>query len=218
MSNAAARVLELFLRTRKQGVTGVTHVTGRSVTYKGSAVTMVTPVTYQKQQGEEPNVTSTQSDSNNAEQTSIINFEERAAIAEYDGGAPRAWAEALARLDLDKPPGEVPARRWLRFVDDCGRFLDDGWARQAAAFGWGARDLFGCDRERPYARVDRAGLLWLLNGRKLVAFTAETATIETLSGAHQTYRRGSVAHSEVTLPWTLGLLEGGREKRRARRQ
>jgi len=40
--------------------------------------------------------------------------EERAAIAEYDGGAPRAWAEALARLDPNKPPGDVPPRRWLR--------------------------------------------------------------------------------------------------------
>jgi hypothetical protein len=34
--------------------------------------------------------------------------EERAAIAEYDGGAPRAWAEALARLDPNKPAGDVP--------------------------------------------------------------------------------------------------------------
>ena len=48
--------------------------------------------------------------------------EERAAIIEFDGGAPRAWAEALARLDPDKPPGDVPARRWLQFIDDCGRF------------------------------------------------------------------------------------------------
>jgi hypothetical protein len=46
--------------------------------------------------------------------------EERAAIAEYDGGAPRAWAEALARLDPNKPPSDVPPQRWLRFIDDCG--------------------------------------------------------------------------------------------------
>src|SRR5690348_15488396 len=30
--------------------------------------------------------------------------EERAAIIEYDGGVPRAWAEALARLDPANPP------------------------------------------------------------------------------------------------------------------
>ena len=130
--------------------------------------------------------------------------EERAAIVEYDAGVQRAWAEDFARLDPNKSPVDVPPRRWLRFIGDCGRFLDGGWARQAAAFGWGPLDLFGCDRERPFVRVDRAGLLWLLNGRKLVALTADTATIETLTGAHQTYRRGSIADGEVTLAWELG--------------
>jgi len=62
---------------------------------------------------------------------------ERAAIVEYDGGAPRAWAEGLARLDPAKPPGDLPQQRWLRFIDDCGRFLDGGWAARAAVFGWG---------------------------------------------------------------------------------
>jgi hypothetical protein len=57
------------------------------------------------------------------------------------------------------------------------------------ALGWGPHDLFGRDRDRPFARIDRAGLLWLLNGDKLVALTADTATIETRTGARQTYRR-----------------------------
>ena len=34
--------------------------------------------------------------------------EERAAIVEYDAGAPRAWAEGFARLDPNKPPADVP--------------------------------------------------------------------------------------------------------------
>jgi hypothetical protein len=138
--------------------------------------------------------------------------EERAAIVEYDMGAPRAWAEGFARLDPNDAPADVPPLRWLRFTDDCGGFLDGGWARQAAVFGWGPLDLFGCDRQRPFARVDHAGLVWLLNGRKLVAFTAHTATIATLSGAHQTYRRGSIAFGEVTLAWRLCPLEGGKHK------
>jgi hypothetical protein len=56
--------------------------------------------------------------------------EERAAIVEYDTGAPRAWAEGFARLDPNNAPADVPSRRWLLFIDDCGRFLDGGWARQ----------------------------------------------------------------------------------------
>src|SRR5262249_1938173 len=48
--------------------------------------------------------------------------EERAATIEYDGAAPRAWAEALARLDPSEPPSGMRPARWLRFIDDCGHF------------------------------------------------------------------------------------------------
>jgi hypothetical protein len=143
--------------------------------------------------------------------TSTDTEEERAAIVEYDGGAPRAWAQGFARLDPDMPPADVPARRWQRFIDDCGRFIDSGWAERATSLGWGPVDLFGCDRERPIARLERAGLLWLLNGRKLVALTADTATIETLKGTHQTYRRGSQAQDDVALAWELSPLDGGKD-------
>jgi hypothetical protein len=129
--------------------------------------------------------------------------EERAAIAEYDGGAPRAWAEALARLDPNEPPGDVPPRRWLRFVDDCGRFLDGGWAGRAAAFGWGPLDLFGCDRERPFARVDHLGLLWMLNGGSVVELHRDRAILETESGARQCCRRRPVELGRVVLAWEL---------------
>ena len=35
-------------------------------------------------------------------------FDERAGIIEFDGGAPRAWAEALAQLDPASPPCDIP--------------------------------------------------------------------------------------------------------------
>ena len=87
--------------------------------------------------------------------------EERAAIVEYDGNIPHAWAEGYARLHPDRPPGDMPPRRWLTFIDDVGRFLDDGCAAEAAALGWEPLDLFGCNRDRLFARIDCAGLLWL---------------------------------------------------------
>jgi hypothetical protein len=129
--------------------------------------------------------------------------EERAAVVEFDGGAPRAWAEALARLDPSKPPADVPPRRWLRFIDDCGHFLDTGWAAQAAALGWGPLDLFGCDRERPFALVECLGLLWLLKGGKLTELHRDHAVIGTASGARQTYRRRPVEVGRVVLAWEL---------------
>jgi hypothetical protein len=52
--------------------------------------------------------------------------EERAAIVEYHGGIRRTWAEGFARLHPDHPPGGVPLKRWRRFIDDVGIFLDDG--------------------------------------------------------------------------------------------
>jgi hypothetical protein len=115
--------------------------------------------------------------------------EERTAIVECDGGFPREWAEGFARLNPDRPPGDVPLARWRRFIDDVGQFLDGGFARMAAALGWGPLDLFGCDRDRPCARIDQAGLLWLLNGDRLSALSENTATIETRTGARQTFRR-----------------------------
>jgi hypothetical protein len=129
--------------------------------------------------------------------------EERAAIVEYDGYAPRAWAEALARLDPAQPPWDVPPRRWLQFIDDCGRFLDGAWAKHAAALGWGPLDLFGCDRERPFARIDHQGLLWLLDSHKIVELYRDKAIIETATGARQTYQRRPVEVGRVVSAWDL---------------
>jgi len=127
--------------------------------------------------------------------------EERAAIVEHDGNIPRAWAAGFARLHPDHPPSDVPLRRWQRFVDDVGIFLDR-WAAYAAALGWGPHDLFGSDRNRPFARIDQSGLLWLLNGDKLIALTENTATIERRTGARQTYRRKPAEPGRV-LAWEL---------------
>jgi hypothetical protein len=133
----------------------------------------------------------------------LADADERAEIIEYDGGAPREWAEARARLDPARPPADVPQLRWLQFIDDCGRFLDDGWAARAAALGWEPLELFGCDRKRPLARHDHAGLLWLLHGRCLLALTADAAIIETATGARQTYYRQPAGPRDVVLAWEL---------------
>jgi hypothetical protein len=129
--------------------------------------------------------------------------EELAAVVEYDGGAPRSWAEALARLDPSKPPGDVPPRRWLRFIDDCGRFLDGGWAARAAELGWGPLDLFGCDRQRPFARLDHMGLLWLVNDSLIVELHRDRAILQTESGVRQTYRRRPAEVGCVVLAWEV---------------
>jgi hypothetical protein len=128
--------------------------------------------------------------------------DERAAIVEHDGNIPCAWAEGFARLDPDRPPRDVPLKRWCRFVDDVGGFLDGPFCAVAAALGWGPHDLFGCDRDKPFARIDQQGLCWLLNGDRLAALTTETAAIETHTGARQTWCRKPVDPQRV-LVWEL---------------
>jgi hypothetical protein len=128
---------------------------------------------------------------------------ERGAIIEHDDGVPRSWAEGFARLQPDRSPGDVPPRRWQTFIDDCGRFLDGGWAPKAAALGWGPLDLFGANRNKPFARIDHAGLLWLLNGDKLIELDRHKAAIERCTGARQTHRRKPAAVGDVVPAWEL---------------
>lgn len=128
--------------------------------------------------------------------------EERAATVEYDGNIPLTWAEGFARLDRTSPPADLPFIRWRRFVDDVGLFLDSPFCAVAAALGWGPYDLFGCDRDRPFARIDQAGLLWLLDGNRLVMLAADAATIEFSTGARQTWRRKPASPGRV-LAWEL---------------
>jgi hypothetical protein len=128
--------------------------------------------------------------------------EERAALIEYDSGAPREWAEGFARLDRARLPDDVPQQRWLQFIDDCGMFLDGRWPAKAASLGWGAADLFGCDTHKPFARVDWLGLMWLLNGRRIVALTADSPAIMTSNGGRLTYRRVPNDPGRV-LAWSL---------------
>jgi hypothetical protein len=131
---------------------------------------------------------------------------ERAAIVEHDGNFPHAWAEGFARLHPDRPPADVPLRRWQQFVDDVGRFLDSSFCAAAAALGWGPLELFGADRDRPFARIGESGLLWLLNGGRLIVLTENTATIERETRARRTYRREATEPGRV-LAWELADAE-----------
>ncbi len=103
--------------------------------------------------------------------------EERAAIIEYDGGAPRAWAEAFARLHPDRPPRDVSYRQWRQFVDDCGRFIDR-WAVKADAWAGPLDDLFGWDTFRPFSLIAmQMGLGWRIEGGAVVDVKRNVATI-----------------------------------------
>jgi len=134
--------------------------------------------------------------------------EERAAIVEHDGGMRRPWAEAMARLDPARVPANMSQERWAQFIDDCGRFLDQGWATHAEGLGWGPLDLFGCDRERSPAEGDHAGLLWRIEGGKLIIMSAYAAIIETATGQQKTFHRRNNRPGELALAWELDQDRG----------
>jgi hypothetical protein len=134
--------------------------------------------------------------------------EERAAIIEHDGGVPRAWAEALARLDRTGPPAGMPLADWIRVIDAGCRLVDDGWHKQANALGWGPLELFGCDRTYPM-RPEAKGLLWRLgelcrdnDDTHLVALTAHGALVET--GEQDIYLRRNPPVPDQVLTWEVG--------------
>src|SRR5262245_41851871 len=115
---------------------------------------------------------------------------------------PPDWERGVERLHRQpRPPGVLP-HLWQLFLDDCDRFLDprDGWAERAAALGWDAEALFGCDRRRPLDHPG-AGLLWRVAGGRLTTIYREGATIE-VDGKQRTFHRRRSAPN-ITLPWRL---------------
>ncbi|MBB4286819.1 hypothetical protein [Roseospira goensis] len=126
--------------------------------------------------------------------------DERAAIAEFDGGIPREWCDGWARLQAMAPPAGCTPRQWARLIDDAGRFLDQ-WAATASSLGWTTADVWGVHPTRPMARYDHMGLVGLLDGARVVVLTADTATLRTASGAtNNAYRRPVTGSVPV---WTL---------------
>ena len=114
-------------------------------------------------------------------------FDERAAIAEFDGEMPREWAEGLARLCTMPRPSNVSARRWGQAVDAAGWFADK-WSAKASAMGWTALDIFGVDRLKPEAALNTAGLVRLFRDRRIVAISEDAVIVETVNGVRQSFK------------------------------
>jgi hypothetical protein len=102
---------------------------------------------------------------------------------------------AMSALVADRP-ALVPVDRWQQAVADGQQFLAR-WGAQAEALGWTAADLFGLHipPAKPHpsysrlSRYDETGLIWLLQGRPVVALTEALAAIENPTGSITTYRR-----------------------------
>ena len=105
------------------------------------------------------------------------------------------YSRVIAALEA-RCPDLIPADRWQAAVGDGRAFLVK-WGEQAEALGWTVRDLFGLHKspEKPHpsysrlSRYDETGLVWLLQGRDVLALTDSIAGIENSTGNITTYRR-----------------------------
>jgi hypothetical protein len=106
------------------------------------------------------------------------------------------YRRTYAHLQL-KPPAYISENRWQQAIEDGRRFLMQ-WGEQAEALAWTSADLFGlhtppASPHPSYSRLSRydcTGLCWLLQGRKVLALSEATATIQNpATRAITTYRR-----------------------------
>jgi hypothetical protein len=116
---------------------------------------------------------------------------------------PSSWIEGVGRLTPHRPPPDVPMHRWRQFLTDCNQFLGpSGWAERAAAKGWDALALFGCCRLRPLDRAGGAGLLWAINGGRLVEFHRDWAVFELAeNGSARIFDRRRLNAANFRPPW-----------------
>ena len=130
-------------------------------------------------------------------------WEERAAIAEYEGELPRILAEALARLEIcPAPPGTQP-RRWQRAQAAFVELLATGAAVQALAAGWTLQELCGICRMSPHDAPSKAGLIFSMwPGDRVEGIDAWGCNIAAGQRWHN-WRRVP-ASALVVMPWELG--------------
>jgi hypothetical protein len=119
---------------------------------------------------------------------------------------PHAWVEGIAQLEQHRPPADVPRHRWHQFVDDCHGFLNSPQAERAAQLGWDATALFGCRPNHPLSYLGQAGLLWHVNGGKIIELHRTWAVIDDpVNRSQGVFYRRDIAKERLMLPWTLPL-------------
>jgi hypothetical protein len=115
------------------------------------------------------------------------------------------WAEGVARLDHNTAPADVPLHRWSQFVADCQNFMaaPENWVERAYELGWSGLDLFGCHRDRPLMYLSAAGLVWAINGGRLLSLYLDGAVIEVPRGGQRVYHRRRQDPTSIILPWKV---------------
>jgi hypothetical protein len=129
-------------------------------------------------------------------------IEERAAIAEFDGGLPRPLAEAVARMEVCPPPPGTPPRRWQEAQDSFAMLVAAGAASEALVAGWTPQELCGVSRHPPHDRPDRAGLILSVRPGDTVTDIRRAGCIITYGTVRHIWKRVPLP-ADICLPWEL---------------
>ena len=122
----------------------------------------------------------------------------------WSAGIPDEVARGLGALFVAPSARGILDHHWRTVVNDTLALVDSGQAAQAFALGWSAADLFGCDAVAPWHRLDRAGLMLLLQGREIAQWTASDAALRYREGNLLRFRRVLVPPSPpVAMLWHL---------------
>jgi len=132
-------------------------------------------------------------------------------LLRYERPVPREWVEGVARLEQNRPLADIPRHRWRQFVEDCFAFLrSEELAERAARLGWDAVALFGCRHNYPLAYLGNAGLLWQVDGGRVVEVHRGWAVIERpVSRSQRIFSRRDVDPQKIALPWMLNSVTTG---------
>jgi hypothetical protein len=121
-------------------------------------------------------------------------------------GGVATWIAGVAILDPNRAVAGIPPLRWRQFIDDCKKFLDpaEGQAERAFQMDWSTFDLFGCRASQPLAHLGVAGLLWAVNGGRVIEVHNGWAVIEQANnGSRRNFDQRRSRQASLTLPWWI---------------
>ncbi len=106
--------------------------------------------------------------------------------------APRLTPMEQLLRSLDHPPpyqiGDVPLDLMPMLIADARR-VHRRYEAELLAKGWSIPAIYGCDVDRPWARIDRAGVVFFLRDRKIVVIDPDRVVIEDIDGSRLTHRK-----------------------------
>jgi hypothetical protein len=114
---------------------------------------------------------------------------------------PAEWSVGVWTLMGMATPTNINPAYWSQVVADASSFIAT-WGAIAHAMGWTTLQLFGVDAHKPDARTDTMGLCWLLQGRTVVAVTADKIAVRNRQGVIKNFYRQPQAAGAIPV-WDL---------------